>query len=217
MGFGSAWAAAPSCGSCIASRARSSYLSHPSPVLREQRVQCLSCVCALGWCCGIAAVLVWFEARLGQAARSWWNLNSSSSLLSRTLRLVARCLEATAQSKGALAGGGCSLGCSGALGSDVFMWAWEDFPEGPPAARVFLEAAGSGVLRNCVELDVGWEGGGGDSLPMDSTARKAETVCASLGIWILSCNRSRGFSTVTDFYFSTNKLVLSKIGFLDCF
>lgn len=52
---------------------------------------------------------------------------------------------------------------------------------------------------------------------MDSTARKAETVCASLGIWILSCNRSRGFSTVTDFYFSTNKLVLSKIGFLDCF
>lgn len=161
MGFGSAWAAAPSCGSCIASRARSSYLSHPSPVLQEQRVQCLPCVCALGWCCGIAAVLVWFEARLGQAARSWWNLNSSSSLLSRTLRLVARCLEATAQSKGALAGGGCSLGCSGALGSDVFMWAWEDFPEGPPAARVFLEAAGSGVLRNCVELDVGWEGGGG--------------------------------------------------------
>lgn len=121
MGFGSAWAAAPSCGSCIASRARSSYLSHPSPVLQEQRVQCLPCVCALGWCCGIAAVLVWFEARLGQAARSWWNLNSSSSLLSRTLRLVARCLEATAQSKGALAGGGCSLDCSGALGSDVFM------------------------------------------------------------------------------------------------
>lgn len=160
---------------------------------------------------------MWFEARLGQAARSWWNLNSSSSLLSRTLRLVARCLEATAQSKGALAGGGCSLGCSGALGSDVLMWAWEDFPEGPPATRVFLEAAGSGVLRNCVELDVGWEGGEGDSLPMDSSARKAETVCASLGIWILSCNRSRGFSTVTDFYFSTNKLVLSKIGFLDCF
>lgn len=36
---------------------------------------------------------------------------------------------------------------------------------------------------------------------MDSTARKAETVSASLDISILSCNCSWGFSTVTDFYF----------------